>query len=137
MQEGPTTAAVFFAKIRGASKFNGIIKYVFLPAAPANIKQQDPMDQMFTGWVKIDAATNPGIGVYAYGTRNPFGLTVGLAGNVMLTDNAANKDFGPAMLGFNAATNQPIFVQNDGVQTYDGLWIDVKEVSSDFVCEIA
>ena len=104
------------------------MKYEFLANAPASVKSKNPMDQMFTGWTKH---SNPNIGVYAYGVRNAFGLTVSFSGKVMVSNNAANFGFGVAMLGLDPSSLQPTFdpsPTNNGVQTKDATWLDLKEV---------
>ena len=120
-------AGLHFAKIRSPT-FNGKMQYEFLANTPAAIKSKSPMDQMFTSWTKH---SNPDIGTYAYGLRNAFGLTVSFSGKVMVSNNAANFDFGIAMLGMNPSTLQPVFdpsISNKGVQTKDATWLDLKEV---------
>ena len=130
MQEGPTTAVVLYADIRSEG-YNGNIVYKFLDSAPADIVTGgDLEDQMYNAWTEIDTTKTKGVGVYAYGVRNSFGLAVGLAGNVMLSDNGPNAGFGPEMTGYDPATMTGIHDANGaGPNADDGMWLDVQEVS--------
>ena len=125
VQEGVTVGGLLWADIR-ASGFNGDLQYEFMNITPDKIKKdEDPQDQMYTAWAEFK---NPNVGMYAYGLRNAFGLTVGLKGNVMVSVNAVNIDYGPAMLGYNTTTLEPIYIDDKGIRTKDAMWVNLQEV---------
>lgn len=88
MQENPTSASILAATISSPT-FHGTITYGFLPGAPP--EATDPNDQRHGDWVE---RTSTSVVPFATGTRNAYGIKVGLSGNVLLTVNRPNLLFG-------------------------------------------
>lgn len=120
MQDNPTSANILAIDIN-APTFDGVISYVPLPGAPPNVTL-NPLDQRNGDWVQL---SNPAIKTFATGTRNPYDVSVGRAGNVMVTINGPNFKFGATMAGVD--NNLEPQTQPDP-ETDDALWVNMKEV---------
>lgn len=121
LQENPSSAAILVFDIK-APGFDGTATYEFLDTAPADVLTEDAADQRFGQWTQ---QTNAALVLYATGARNPYGLKVGLAGNVICTVNGPNVKYGPTMTGVDAS-GMPV-VQDDS-ETADALWVDLQPV---------
>lgn len=119
MQENPTSASVLAADINSPA-FDGTLTYSFLPGAPA--EAFDPNDQRYGDWVQ---STSTSVVPFATGTRNAYGIKVGLRGNVMLTVNGPNLLFGAELTGLDA-DGFPMTAPDP--ETADALYVDLREV---------
>ena len=119
MQDNPTSTTILDIDINSPS-FSGVATYEVLPNAPATIT--DAMDQRNGDWVK---QTNPSITDFATGTRNPYDVRVGMQGNVMVTINGPNRNFGAGLTGVNAQL-EPI--TGPDPESGDAVYVDLKQV---------
>jgi hypothetical protein len=126
-QDNPTSGNILVANVR-APAFSGILNYQFMKGAPANAT--DPMDQRMGDWV---TQTNTAVGHYATGTRNPYGIKVGLKGNVMVTINGPNFKFGAQLTGIDA-NSEPMLGPDP--ETDDAVFINLKEVRYCFLFDV-
>eukprot|EP00892_Ulva_mutabilis_P000625 jgi/Ulvmu1/10563/UM065_0017.1 len=119
LPDNPTSTNILAIDIN-APTFTGIVSYAALPGAPANVTA-DPMDQRNGDWVK---QTNPSVTTYATGTRNPYEVSVGKSGNVMVTINGPNFKFGAALTGVDK-NFQPQTAPDP--ETSDAVFVNLKE----------
>lgn len=120
MQDNPTSTNILAIDINSPT-FDGIITYAPLPGAPVNVTT-DPLDQRNGDWVKL---ANPSVATFATGTRNPYEVSVGKSGNVMVTVNGPNFKFGAALTGIDQNL-QPQTAPDP--ETSDAVFVNLKEV---------
>lgn len=126
LQDNPSSTNILAVDIN-APTFNGVLSYAALTGAPVNITTA-PLDQRNGDWVE---QTNPSIVPFATGTRNPFEVNVGKNGNVMVTINGPNFNFGASMTGVDA-NMEPMTAPDP--ETSDAVYINLKEVWPSSLC---
>lgn len=69
--------------------------------------------------------TGGSVVLFATGTRNAYGIRVGLKGNVMLTVNGPNLLFGAELTGLDV---DGVPMSGPDPETDDAMWVDLREV---------